>query len=74
MVQWNMIPASYHGGGCCLSFADGHAEFKKWVVPQTRQPVRYWPWDYPEHPELLHAGRQDYEWLARRMYETSMFE
>jgi prepilin-type N-terminal cleavage/methylation domain-containing protein/prepilin-type processing-associated H-X9-DG protein len=27
---WVDIPASYHKGSCGLSFADGHAEFRKW--------------------------------------------
>ncbi len=26
------IPANYHGGGCCLGYADGHAEVHKWVT------------------------------------------
>jgi prepilin-type processing-associated H-X9-DG protein len=25
------IPANYHQGGNCFSFADGHAEYKKWM-------------------------------------------
>src|SRR5438132_4959823 len=27
---WWDLPASYHGGSGSLSFADGHAEIKKW--------------------------------------------
>lgn len=27
---WKNVPASYHGGAGGLSFADGHAEIKKW--------------------------------------------
>jgi prepilin-type N-terminal cleavage/methylation domain-containing protein/prepilin-type processing-associated H-X9-DG protein len=27
---WGDIPASYHNGACGFSFADGHAEIKKW--------------------------------------------
>jgi prepilin-type N-terminal cleavage/methylation domain-containing protein/prepilin-type processing-associated H-X9-DG protein len=27
---WGDIPASYHNGACGFSFADGHAEVKKW--------------------------------------------
>ncbi len=33
------FPASYHNGAAGLSFADGHAEIKKWVDPRTRPPV-----------------------------------
>ncbi|HWX20646.1 MAG TPA: prepilin-type N-terminal cleavage/methylation domain-containing protein [Candidatus Binatia bacterium] len=25
------IPANYHSGGNCFSFADGHTEYKKWI-------------------------------------------
>ena len=27
---WDDLPASYHGASGALSFADGHAEIKKW--------------------------------------------
>ena len=33
--QWLDLPASYHGGTCGFSFADGHAEIKKWLDPST---------------------------------------
>lgn len=33
-------PASYHNGACGLSFADGHAETRKWLDPRTKPPVR----------------------------------
>ena len=35
------FPASYHNGAGGISFADGHAEIKKWLDPRTRPPVRY---------------------------------
>ncbi len=28
--RWDDVPASYHNGACGFSFADGHAEIKKW--------------------------------------------
>jgi prepilin-type N-terminal cleavage/methylation domain-containing protein/prepilin-type processing-associated H-X9-DG protein len=34
-VQWQNSPASRHGNGGTLSFADGHAEFWKWLAPRT---------------------------------------
>jgi prepilin-type processing-associated H-X9-DG protein len=37
---WIDVPASYHGGAGGLSFADGHAEIKKWRDPNSIQPVR----------------------------------
>jgi prepilin-type N-terminal cleavage/methylation domain-containing protein/prepilin-type processing-associated H-X9-DG protein len=33
------MPASYHNGGCGLSFADGHAEIHKWHDGPTLQPL-----------------------------------
>ena len=35
------FPASYHGGACGLSFADGHAEIRKWKGKTIQPPVRY---------------------------------
>jgi prepilin-type N-terminal cleavage/methylation domain-containing protein/prepilin-type processing-associated H-X9-DG protein len=34
-VQWQNSPASRHGNGGTLSFADGHAEFWKWFARRT---------------------------------------
>ena len=34
-------PASYHNGACGFSFADGHAEIRKWVDPRTIIEPRY---------------------------------
>jgi len=36
---WTDVPASYHNGTGGFSFADGHAEIKKWLDSQTVQPV-----------------------------------
>src|SRR6185369_2119516 len=32
---WANMPANYHSGACGFSFADGHAETKKWRDPDT---------------------------------------
>ena len=32
---WGNLPANYHNGACGFSFADGHAEIKKWKDPNT---------------------------------------
>ena len=74
LVHWRLLPANYHSGGTTMCFADGHGEYKKWMVPETRQPVKYTAWAYPEHPEIISAGRQDYEWLARRFLEADFFQ
>jgi prepilin-type processing-associated H-X9-DG protein len=34
-ATWSDLPASYHGGACGFSFADGHSEIKKWVSGTT---------------------------------------
>ncbi len=34
-ARWQNIPASVHGNGGTLSFADGHAEFWRWFEPTT---------------------------------------
>jgi prepilin-type processing-associated H-X9-DG protein len=43
MSQWIDAPASYHNGGGGLSFADGHAEIKRWtdqtVLTEWNPPV-----------------------------------
>jgi prepilin-type N-terminal cleavage/methylation domain-containing protein/prepilin-type processing-associated H-X9-DG protein len=39
-TTWDDVPASYHNGAGGLSFADGHAEIRKWVDSQTRPPIR----------------------------------
>jgi prepilin-type processing-associated H-X9-DG protein len=38
---WYELPASYHSRGCVMAFCDGHAEYKKWTVPQSVQPVLF---------------------------------
>ena len=37
--RWIDFPATRHGGGGVLSFADGHVESHKWLEASTRQPV-----------------------------------
>ena len=36
-ASWRIVdyPAFYHNGACGLSFADGHAEIRKWREPRT---------------------------------------
>jgi prepilin-type processing-associated H-X9-DG protein len=34
------FPASYHNSAAGLSFADGHAEIRRWKDPRTIQPVK----------------------------------
>ena len=59
---WGNLPASYHRGAASLSFADGHTESHRWVVPDTIRPPR--PGGVggtiPANP------RTDFEWLKER--------
>jgi prepilin-type N-terminal cleavage/methylation domain-containing protein/prepilin-type processing-associated H-X9-DG protein len=38
---WTDLPASYHNGACGFSFADGHAEIKKWRDATTIKPYQF---------------------------------
>jgi prepilin-type processing-associated H-X9-DG protein len=41
-TTWVDIPASYHNGACGISFADGHAEIKRWrdrVILAQNSPI-----------------------------------
>ncbi|MCF7669697.1 MAG: type II secretion system GspH family protein [Verrucomicrobia bacterium] len=56
-------PASYHNGAGGLSFADGHAEIRKWVDPRTTPQLRKGeliPLDVPS------PNNDDIYWLHER--------
>ena len=38
--KWGNLPASYHNGAANLSFADGHLESHRWLVPDTVRPAQ----------------------------------
>jgi len=65
LSQWGDVPASYHNGACGFSFADGHAEIRKWLSATSVYPVRYTsgvaiqPFDA--------AGKQDFQWYNDRV-------
>jgi prepilin-type N-terminal cleavage/methylation domain-containing protein/prepilin-type processing-associated H-X9-DG protein len=56
------FPASYHNGAAGLSFADGHAEIKKWLDPRTRARVRFTLMDL----NVPSPNNRDMIWLAER--------
>ncbi len=67
---WDALPAAYHEGGCTFTFADGHAEWKRWLAPQTCQPVLYSLWDAGARALAVSEGpRTDYVWLWQRTAE-----
>jgi prepilin-type N-terminal cleavage/methylation domain-containing protein/prepilin-type processing-associated H-X9-DG protein len=40
LYEWNQdLPASYHGGACGISFADGHSVIHKWKDGRTTPPL-----------------------------------
>jgi prepilin-type N-terminal cleavage/methylation domain-containing protein/prepilin-type processing-associated H-X9-DG protein len=64
--SWEHIPASYHNGACGFSFADGHAEIKKWLGSFLLQPVRYnddYPW---QNSTLTGIDLRDHQWVQER--------
>jgi prepilin-type N-terminal cleavage/methylation domain-containing protein/prepilin-type processing-associated H-X9-DG protein len=62
--EWLDLPASNHGGGASVAFADGHVVTRRWVHPSTQPPAR------PDAASLPFpvptAERADYEWLMER--------
>jgi prepilin-type N-terminal cleavage/methylation domain-containing protein/prepilin-type processing-associated H-X9-DG protein len=61
---WQDIPASYHNGACDFSFADGHAEMKKWLSSTSRYArIAY---GYPPTVGFDLAGRKDFSWYLER--------
>ena len=61
-TAWGDIPASYHGGACGFSFADGHAEIHKWKSATSRYLVKYVFYQM----NFDAAGLQDYQWYKDR--------
>lgn len=73
-ILWRQLPASYHDGGCTFAFADGHEEYKKWLVPQTCVPITYANWDYSFSPFPMGNDLRDWNWFAHHSLEPSAFE
>jgi prepilin-type N-terminal cleavage/methylation domain-containing protein/prepilin-type processing-associated H-X9-DG protein len=68
-VYWAMdLVGSDHAGAATLLFADGHAQSKRWVVPETRQPVLYENW-VKRIKNGVTSDRRDFDWLLQRMTE-----
>jgi prepilin-type N-terminal cleavage/methylation domain-containing protein/prepilin-type processing-associated H-X9-DG protein len=58
------LPSSYLGGGCGVSFADGHAEVHQWQTGAFNIPVEYIR--QPPNPGITLTGNADLAWLAQR--------
>ena len=57
------FPASFHNGAAGVSFADGHAEIRKWVDARTKPPVRY---NNNLQLNVPSPNNQDMIWLSER--------
>ena len=60
--NWVDLPASYHNGACGFSFADGHAEIKKWIDNSTRVPVKKQQYN----GFIAAGGIRDTTWIIER--------
>jgi len=56
-------PASFHNGAAGLSFADGHAEIKKWLDVRTKPPPKY---SNNLQLNVPSVNNLDMVWLAER--------
>lgn len=61
--QWGDLPASYHSGACGFSFADGHAEIKKWLSSESKRPVLR---SGAGFPVSIGADKRDIVWINQR--------
>ncbi len=61
--QWGNLPASYHNGAVTLSFADGHVEGHRWVVPDTVRP----PVPGGAGGGFAASPPADFEWMRERV-------
>jgi prepilin-type N-terminal cleavage/methylation domain-containing protein/prepilin-type processing-associated H-X9-DG protein len=59
--MWIDTPSSLHDGACTFSFADGHAEVKKWHDATIIHPVTYSTFNRISCP-----NSKDFEWVAQR--------
>jgi len=67
-AEWIILdfPASYHNGGAGFSFADGHAEIKRWVDSRTKPKLT------PGTPlplGVLSPNNKDVLWMMERATE-----
>jgi prepilin-type processing-associated H-X9-DG protein len=67
-TRWSDAPASYHGGGAGLSFADGHSEVHHWRSAGTKFPVIYveMPGRANTMPAFDASARVDFQWMVQR--------
>lgn len=62
-LAWQDLPASYHNRNAAFSQADGHAEFHRWVNPETVQAPRP---NLPYDPVVVTSNGNDFQWVLSR--------
>ena len=64
-LHWFDLPASYHNGAACFSYADGHSDSHRWRNATTLRPAR--PEGAPL-PMYVHPGESgDLDWVIDHM-------
>jgi prepilin-type N-terminal cleavage/methylation domain-containing protein/prepilin-type processing-associated H-X9-DG protein len=63
---WQDGPATYHGGGCGFTFADGHSEIKKWKDSRTvnKPMLATYATTFPYG--VFQANNKDIAWVQER--------
>jgi len=62
---WAQFPAGRHGRVGALTFADGHAELRRWKDPRTTPPARNLT-EFNQAPRVT-PNNPDFRWLWERM-------
>jgi len=65
VAQFPDVPGSYHVWNCGFSFADGHAELRKWVTSVLKIPIRS-GYGYPSATPTTTANNADWQWFSQR--------
>jgi prepilin-type N-terminal cleavage/methylation domain-containing protein/prepilin-type processing-associated H-X9-DG protein len=63
--RWVDLPASYHNGAASFSFADGHSETHRWLLPLTKPPPSPQAAKLPLY--VAEGERGDLYWMTERM-------
>jgi prepilin-type N-terminal cleavage/methylation domain-containing protein/prepilin-type processing-associated H-X9-DG protein len=63
--EWIDLPASYHNGAACFSFADGHSESHVWRFPLTKPPSQAEVMILPEDVPI--DQKSDLYWIIQHM-------
>jgi len=59
-LEWLDLPASYHNRNAAFSFGDGHAEFHRWMNPETSKPPQP---NLPYNPVVVTSNGNDFQWV-----------